>query len=229
MKNKTVEKILLTKFVSNISFDNPFTKKVFEKDIKGLYIWGSRLWGNDTKNSDLDYVVVLSNNSPIFIGTDGYIQKESETIDIHFLSETEYKKRLDECDEMVLSCYIQINPLLEYKCEIDLNKTKLRKSFSAKANNSYVKAKKKLTVEESTEKNLKLAWKSMWHSLRILKMGIIIANGIKNIDTKMLMNGIYGIEDNFKLYKNDWETLHKIYKPVYNQLSTEFKKLAPKN
>ncbi len=228
MNPNTVEKILLVKMITNLYLDGPFAKKIFEEEILGIYKWGSRLWGNDTEDSDLDYVIIIQDGSGIFIGKNGYIQLESETVDLHILSESEYKKRLNECDEMSLSCYIQYDPILKYEYKFNIDKTKLRKSFSAKANNSYVKAKKKLTVEDPSEENLKLAWKSMWHSFRILILGTKLAKGFKYIDTELLMRQINGIEDNFKLYKNDWETLHKIYKPICNQLSTEFKKVAPK-
>ena len=238
LTTKNIELKLITKLLTNIRNNGCFITNI---EILGVYIYGSRLWNNDNENSDLDYCIIILDNSSLWknIETNNqYFQIESDDIDFHIMSETYYKDLVQKCDEMALSLYFQDNPLLKYHYSTELNLQNLRISFSTKSNNSYVKSKKKLTVEDNTNKNLKLAYKSMFHSLRILSFGIDIANFIiKN--SKIYLNqsskysSFYNSMDietiKFDFENNSWENLHKIYKPIFNELSSTFKKLAPKN
>jgi len=221
LSQEQIETKLLTNNVLN-------SVRIFKEDIKGLYIYGSRLWETDDEDSDLDYVVILSDSSHIWeVRKGGHYQKESDDIDLHILSETKYKELLEDCDEMALSIYFQEYPLIKYEYSFNINLANLRKSFSTKANNSYVKAKKKLQDGE-----IRIAYKSLYHSLRILDFGRKIAEcsltNEKIYDMTSFGENIEWFKQCFEVEKMPWEEIHKIFKPIYNSYATEFKKLAPK-
>jgi predicted nucleotidyltransferase len=234
MKYEDIELKLIKNLLTNINFSNNTIRKLIEPyEILGLYVYGSRLWGSTDENSDLDYCVIVDNNSSIFEFTDEfYIQKESEDIDLHVMSETKYKEFVEECNDMALSMYFQESPLLKYDYKTEINLINLRKYFSSKANNSYVKAKKKLTVEDKSEENFRIAYKSMYHSIRILEFGENIAlaqiNDTKIYDFTSFGKNIEWIIEEFQNNKENWEYLHELFKPIYNKYASDFKKLAPK-
>jgi predicted nucleotidyltransferase len=227
-----IELKLLKRIITEIYVNEFNLVRIEEKHILGIYKWGSYLWGSQNDNSDLDYCIIISDKSSIWkFHNVQYIQKESKDIDLHIISESYYKSLVNDCEEMSLSLYFQENPILKYDYETTLNLQKLRKSFSTKANNSYVKSKKKLTVEDKNEENYNLAIKSMFHSIRIIDFGIEVALRIKGEKTnKIDFTDIgYSLNHIKSIFKNkDWSEVHKIMKPEFNSFSTVFKKLAPK-
>jgi len=228
MKSENVELKLIKKLLTKINFSqiDALNINLNENEILGLYIYGSRLWGTADEQSDLDYCVIVYDNSPI-IAYQNYIQKESEDVDLHIMSESYYKDLVQNCDDMALSMYFQEYPLIKYDYLTDINLVNLRKSFSSKANNSYVKAKKKLADGE-----IRIAYKSLYHSIRILSFGRKIAdatlNNEKIYDMTSFGENIEWFKQCFEVEKMPWEEIHKIFKPIYNSYATEFKKLAPK-
>ena len=109
----------------------------------------------------------------------------------------------------------------------DIDRQKLRMSISTIASNSWVKGKKKLLV--SGDYDVKLAIKSVFHSLRILDYGIQIATSGKVYEWDS-MN--YVLEDLRKLsYQREdlWNAIDTKYRKVFNSKSSEFKSLAPKD
>jgi predicted nucleotidyltransferase len=173
------------------------------------YKFGSELWGSTDEESDIDICLVASD-------IDEYHQYETKEIDIHILGKDTYQRMLNEMDDMALAMYFQDkDKIVDFK----LNKPLLRKFFSTKANNSFVKSKKKFLQED-----IRLAYKSMYHSLRLLKWGHEIAIG--NGENYNNLIDYYSIKENF--LKSDWESLQRIYKPQFNILATLFRKVAPK-
>jgi len=112
----------------------------------------------------------------------------------------------------------------DYKLDLK----KLRHSISSSSSNSWVKTKKKLYQGDNS-----IAYKSLFHSLRILDFGIQIAkyNKIKNFETSQsdTLNKIQFLEllDDIKKLKT-WGKINNHYKKIYNTLRSEFKILAPK-
>jgi len=232
LNNAQIEAKLLIKMITNININDFNMVKIDEEDILGIYVYGSRLWGTDNENSDLDYAIILDNKSSIWkFHEKCYIQKESEDIDLHIMSVDYYEDLVRNCDEFGLSIYFQKYPLLKYNDTVwigELSLQDLRKQFSSKANNSYVKAKKKLQDGEA-----KIAYKSLYHSIRILDFGRKIAEEIiaeenRIYDMTSFGESIEWFEQCFEVEKLPWEEIHKIFKPIFNDYATEFKKLAPK-
>jgi len=233
LDNTQIEIKLIKKVLTSFSTNGFNAVRIQEKDILGIYVYGSRLWGTDNENSDLDYAIILDNKSSVWnwYYEDQYFQKESEDIDLHIMSVDYYENLVRNCDEFGLSIYFQKYPLIKYNSDIevkDLSLQNLRKQFSSKANNSYVKAKKKLQDGE-----VKIAYKSLYHSIRILDFGRKIAEEIiaeenRIYDMTSFGHNIEWFEQCFEIEKMSWEEIHKTFKPEFNYFATEFKKLAPK-
>lgn len=196
--------------------DFPKNLPIPTNQIWAVYTYGSKVYGSFNKTSDTDYIVVADIKEKL--------EFHSETEDVQVYPFREFLKALDNHEIWALECVFLPEELkLEkndfYKFTLDLNK--LRESISQKASHSWVKAKKKITVE----KDYAIGQKSLFHSLRILKFGIQIAKegSIKNFS-----------EANFFLKEikekpTNWPALQKDYQKIYNSLKSEFKLLTPKN
>jgi len=200
---------------------SPFEKGLIENsNIINAYHFGSRVYGSDTINSDYDYVLVVDE---FFVAPD----KNICVYTIH-----QFQTLLNNCDIQILECFFIPNKFIvkeKHRFCLNLDKQKLRTSISTIASNSYVKGKKKVTV--MNDYDLHAGLKSVFHSLRILNFGIQIAEHGKIIDYGA-MN--YVLWDLFKLSEQYqtvelWEVINTKYKSVFNQLSSLFKQLCPKD
>lgn len=93
----------------------------------------------------------------------------------------------------------------------------LRRSISAKASNSWVKAKKKIN-----QGDVRIGQKSLFHSLRIVMYGCQIAEYGQIVDYQCA-NKYWDIIKKIE----DWELLKEKFQPLKNQLNSKFRKLAP--
>jgi len=185
------------------------------------YMYGSRVYGNSRSDSDWDFIVIVKANQ---IHTE---QFSDNLINVNFYYPYQHHQRINEHEPSAMECVFLPEQFIIKMEHPDFYKSfkpdlvKLRHSFSAKSSNSWVKAKKKLTVPESY--NDSVGKKSLWHSIRIIDFGIQIAtNGfISN----------YGSCNDFYdeiMYCNDWSELFEKYKKRYNAILTEFRKHAKK-
>lgn len=182
-----------------------------------IYIYGSRVYGCNAMDADCDVVVVTPNTT-----TDAAAKHWNTDFTIY--SVKDFQQMINAHDITALEClFAPDNKILkrdmDFKFVLDLSK--LRKSLSAKASNSFVKAKKKFDVEHEVY----IAKKSLFHSLRILMFGIQIAEYGRIVDYGAANKIWREIMDNTA---TDWATYKKQYKPIYNNLKTLFKKAAPK-
>lgn len=188
-----------------------------DSEVVCAYMYGSRVYGNARKNSDWDFIVVLGSRK----------QKEQfsdNLINVNFYSSEEHHDRLHAHEPSALECYFlpdefKLKENVNFHFRIDV--TSLRHAYSAKSSNSWVKAKKKLTVLESY--NDSVGKKSLWHSIRLIEFAIQIATEGKIVD--------YSCSNHFYdevMYCNDWSELFDKYKQKYNATLTEFRKVAPK-
>jgi len=190
--------------------------KLSEKEVVAVYVYGSRVYGNITKQSDYDFIVVTTNK----------VNKQfsDNLININFYTPEEHQQRLDEHEISAIECQFldsQFILLEKRKFSFNIDNTKLRYSLRAKSSNSWVKAKKKLTVEKDYD--LSLGRKSLFHAMRIIEYGIQLAEkgkiydyGCCNLLFEEIMN------------KYDWSELFLTYKNRYNNLLTRFRVVAPK-
>jgi predicted nucleotidyltransferase len=190
--------------------------KVNIEDVVAVYPYGSRVYGTARKNSDYDYIVVTKKKTNE--------QYSDNLININFYTPDEHQQRLNEHEISALECYFLPDDLIiknTYNFVFKLDLVKLRHALAAKSSNSWVKAKKKLTVEKDYD--LDLGRKSLFHSMRIIDYGKQIATFGKIVD--------YGsCNDLFQEIMNcySWTDMFNQYKEKYNLMCSEFRVLAPK-
>lgn len=187
-----------------------------------IYPYGSRVYGTDRPNSDWDYVQVEADatNEEMTHGN----------LNIKKISPAHFQEMLSNHHITALECYFlpedKVKKLPETSWGFKLDLFKLRSSISEKASHSWVKAKKKLespydwAIDERERGK-----KSLFHSFRILNFGIQIARDGKISDYSGANNFYHEIISMDSVY---WEDYQTAFKQRHNELSTEFKKLAPK-
>lgn len=191
-------------------------------DFLAVYQYGSRVYGTARPDSDYDFVVVANTEEKEY---------NQDNYNIHVLKPETFQQKLHDHDNMAIECHFlpARHVLISHAWDFTLDRQKLRHAFSAKASNSFVKCKKKLTVETGQEW---IGIKSMFHSIRIINFGIQLAvherikdyGGadyewlkIRDMAEKMEVNNSWS-----------WEVIHKEFKPIYNQYMSEFRKVAEK-
>ena len=193
-----------------------------------VYMYGSRVYGTDRPDSDYDYIVVADVEKKI----DGIIGKiNGKEVNITAYSPEEFQLQLDKHEISVLECYfLSMNAekescILKQEKEFTfkLDKSKLREAISAKCSNSWVKAKKKLTVEADYDEIV--AKKSLWHVFRMYSFGVQIAESGSIFDYRRTHRMLEEIMKD----PADWEELQSKWQLVRNAFATDFKACAPKN
>jgi predicted nucleotidyltransferase len=181
-----------------------------------IYLFGSRIYGTHSDNSDWDVVIVGKNSvESIEIKTDLY--------NIHIYTPDKFKADLDWHMPKNLECYFapdwaKLKEDMKFDLKLDLKK--LRHATSHVSSNSWVKCKKKLTVAD--EYNIGV--KSLYHSLRIPMFSSQIVETGK-INDFTCANFIW---DKIKSKIWTWEELENEFKQLHNNVLTDFRKLTPK-
>lgn len=182
-----------------------------------VYPYGSRVYGNFHKNSDYDFIVIVKNKTAE--------QFSDNLININYYTVTEHQQRLDDHEISALECQFldwhKIEFVEKHVFKFTLDLQKLRHSLSAKSSNSWVKCKKKLTVEKDLDLNV--GRKSLFHSFRIIDFGIQIAKTGKIYDYSSC-NDLYKEIMNYYI----WTDIFTNFKKRYNNLLTDFRKVATK-
>lgn len=178
-----------------------------------IYLYGSHVYKTNGEKSDYDFIIVGNLTSDDSIKT--------EFGDLHFYSKEDFDQLLAQQEISAIECYFLPEEFKRERFALTwtLNLEHLRSSCSQKSSNSWVKANKKLTVENEPY----IAQKSLFHSLRILNFAIEIAvtGKLTNFDSKSLWNEVSSLP-------LDWELWKSHFKTRYNSLKSEFKKVAPK-
>lgn len=191
-----------------------------------VFPYGSAVYKNK-KPEDHDFIIISDKDN----FQESFILNEIK-IEVTNYSNEDFKRLLNNHEISILEC-IFINHKNKYLNEgihkeindFNIDKAKLRESISSKSSNSYVKAKKKITIEKDFD--LKISLKSLWHSIRMIDFGIqIIENGF--IDPTQ-SNKLYdNILKDYLILNNDWDRINEKYKPIFNTTSSHFKKICPK-
>ena len=190
-----------------------------EHEIINLYPYGSRVYGTNDEHSDWDYIIVANQ-------TEKKREIKTSTINATVYSREQFLEEIENHEISVLECLCLNDEAVIIQNEdfpMKLNLQKLRSSISAKASNSFVKAKKKLTVEDDYDYHI--AIKSLFHSLRIYMYGRQIAEFGAIKDYTCANHYLENIKE---MNTANWDTLKAAFQPIYNQLASEFKKYAPK-
>lgn len=196
---------------------------VLPKTFSGFYIYGSSIYGTNTDGSDVDMATINCN----YYVSEG-VDQTNYTLD-------EFQSELDSYLPTAWEGYsLQFHGnryedkySFTHIIKLDVDKQKLRDSFSRVASNSFVKAKKKLLVQDTYNRSASM--KSLFHSIRILDFGTQIANHgyVVNFES---CNHIWDmIVNDYKL--NDTEVLKLIvdkYQPLRNSYASAFRLTSPK-
>jgi hypothetical protein len=184
--------------------------------IENIYCFGSRVYGSFGENSDYDFIVVTDakNNGDYVMGN----------INIQCYSIEEFQKRLFQHDIEAIECFFlkekfKLMGKTSFYFELDLQT--LRQSISKKSSNSWVKAKKKLLVDKDYD--LKIARKSVFHSLRIVDFGIQLGKYGKIVNYSSANKLLLKIQT-----LKTWEEMYSTFKPIHNKLLSEFRHVAIK-
>lgn len=202
-----------TEVLKHIVEDNPFN---IEK-ASNIYLYGSRVYGTQGSDSDYDYLMVSDIEEP-------YVQFKRGKFNLTAFSTTEWHKRMMEHEISVLEClYLPDDMIIKENIawNVLIDSHVLRRAVSAKASNSFVKAKKKMTVED----DMYTAKKSLFHSLRIPIFGRQLAEFGRITDYTAANKYWHLIRD---CAIKDWSYYKKQYQPIFNSLMSDFRKIAPK-
>ena len=197
--------------------------------------YGSQVYKNK-KTEDFDFIVIV--DSPFAEKT---IHNRSD-IDITMVDQHTFFEQCNLNYVRAIETLFTPDNIKNYFCDESfkseifllrknvINPSYMRSQFSQKTSNSYVKAKKKIILNDDYDYMVSL--KSLWHSIRILDFGKqLLEKGEINFHS---MNDLYKeiAEDyqNFHYEEKEvmWNKLHEKYKPIFNQKHSEFKKLCPK-
>ncbi len=181
--------------------------------ILNVYLRGSHVYKTNDEESDVDYLFVV----------DYHAEKESLVFGSQLVHPAEYfQSMLDRHSTSALECFFLPERLKieTQKFNFILDLAKLRRSFSQKASNSWVKAKKKINIHSEYRKGRK----SLFHSLRLLTFGTQIARNGRIINYQGANNYWHIIQQ--QGYEQ-WEQYKEYWQPIYNNLKSEFKKVAP--
>lgn len=188
------------------------TRNDIDEEVLKIYDYGSRVYRCATEKSDFDYIVIVESEDENLKYS---VERPNRNITVY--SEQNFIKQIENHEISAMECIFQ-QPEDRYLKHFKLDTDKLRRAISSVASNSYVKCKKKIRDGE-----VYIGKKSLFHSLRILMFGIQIAKHGKIVN--------YGEANEYHKtifeMNNDWSELDKKFKPIYNVLKSEFKRLAP--
>ena len=183
--------------------------------VKAIYIFGSRVYGTSSFNSDWDFIMVANNSV-------NNQEIRSGDFNIHIITPDQFQEDLTNHKIQNLECFFAPDwaKLLEtIKWSFKLDLPKLRHSVSHVSSNAWVKCKKKLRQDDYY-----IGIKSIFHSIRIPMFGSQIARFGKIVDYSCA-NDIWKVIDSKEW---TWVELDKNFRELYNSTLTEFRKFASK-
>lgn len=196
--------------------------KLDDSRVNAVFSYGSRVYGTHSNLSDYDFIVVMDDS----IHDKDSLESSYNNLNISLYGETSFNEKLNLHKISALECiFLPSNKILKnnLKSKFNLNKKILRESISEKASHSWVKSKKKFEVIQ--DRNVYIAKKSLFHSLRIIDFGLQIANTGK-IENYASCNELW--EDIITDPADSWEPYKNKYQEYFNNQMTEFRKAAPK-
>lgn len=188
-----------------------------DEQVVAMYPYGSHVYGTNVEGSDEDFITVLK----YMPERHQLIERDNISFVIH--DQTSLQRGIWAHEPYALETYFLPSErhLKHVPWDFKLNHHALREAFSQKASHAMVKAKKKIELE----RDFKRGKKSLFHSVRILTFGIQIATHGKIVDYQAANNHWWEIYTN---PSDKWEDYQKMYRPIYNNLSTKFREVAPK-
>lgn len=188
-----------------------------ESDLIAVYGYGSRVYGTAGPVSDYDFTVIAK-------GVNDGVELRNGDYNIHLHTPSHFQELIDRHSVVALECLFappEHRFVERWSFPFKLDKSLLRREFAAKASNSWVKAKKKLEVEHEYY----IGKKSLWHAMRIIQFGTQIATNGRIVNFGSANSLYKGIVEN---ETNEWAWFDAQYRVPFNNINTEFRKVAPK-
>jgi predicted nucleotidyltransferase len=196
--------------------------------IFNITIFGSRVYGTTNVDSDWDIIMVANNSVDS-------IEIRNGIFNIHVYTPNKFQEDLDWHRINNLECifapdWAKLKETIDYKSKFKLDLSKLRHATSHVSSNSWVKAKKKLTVADEYY----IGIKSLFHSIRIPMFATQVATDGKITDFSCA-NWIWDkltFKDQSIYMRNkmrwSWDKLDEEFGPIHNKVLTNFRKVAGK-
>jgi predicted nucleotidyltransferase len=189
---------------------------ISDKSVLNIYVFGTHLYGCASENSDVDYIVITS---------DDLLDRENIKCGKHDFNLYSEKTWVEKCKNNHINA-LEVISISDAKFiiketvrfDVIINPIKLRQSISATVSNSWAKANKKLNVEKDYSPIL--AKKSLWHCFRILLYGIQVAEFGRIVDFNTA-NYLY--EEIINSDETNWKFFKNKYQEPLNNLRTKFR------
>lgn len=183
-----------------------------------IYPYGSMVYGTYVDGqSDQDFIVIVHDGHTSIDKSQWECNNEQYSI----YTASTWQEKLNRHDIDALECYFLPHYLVIQELhpfDFQLKTALLRQSISSVASNSWVKCKKKLTVQKDFAP--RIGKKSLWHALRILDFGTQIMIHKRIIDYSSC-NAMYDDIVNGKV--DQWGFYKSQYQPIYNAMKSEFR------
>lgn len=202
-----------------------------------MFLRGSRSYGTQSDNSDYDYGVIVDDDSEIIDLPNVFDNEKSDTRihpvvlscgDIEIVKEKDFIKMIEEHEPFA------IEPLMlddnkfarKYKHYLTINPWKLRCKFGQISNNSWSKAKKKMTIVEDYD--MYCGAKSLFHSIRLLIFACAFTKGYVNEHELHIIKEIHNSIMSDMKAGFTWDDFNRKYKPIWKAWHHEMVLLCPK-
>lgn len=191
-----------------------------------VYIFGSQVYGTSNRDSDWDVIMVANNSVES-------TELRKGLFNIHVYTPNKFKADLDWHRINNLECifapdWAKLKESIKWEFKLDL--AKLRHATSHVSSNSWVKCKKKLTIADEYYTGIK----SLFHSIRIPMFATQVATSGRITDFSCA-NFIWDklIFKSEPMYMRDrmkwtWDDLDTEFRPILNEVMTDFRKVAGK-
>ena len=184
---------------------NELKKQLDFSENFNCYLYGSKIYKNNPKSNDYDFLVITENPREQFL---------SDNIDISFITPKEFQHRLNIHQINAIECFYLSSDYIvkeDFHFDFKINKSKLIKHSLFSSSRSWKKAK---TKKEKGE-DFYLSQKSIFHSLRILKFCISLLNNPRRLDYQsgnIFWNQVLStnsIDDLYETMKGEYSLLKK--------------------
>lgn len=227
-----MDKIILDCNKPHEVFDLLFNKCI---KVKGNFLRGSRTYETNNPKSDYDMGIIVDDDT-IIIDKEGVFENEKSDMRIHpvtwknrdmeIVRESDFIDMINEHQPFAIEPLMLTENIDNYKSYLNIDTWKLRCRFGQISNNSWSKAKKKMTVEKDLDEYCGV--KSLFHSIRLLMFSCFFTKGYITKDERNEVKELYyDILSDWKIgFK--WDDFKTKYKPIYNKWHSEVVKMCPK-
>lgn len=207
------------------------------RDCICAFLRGSKTYSTDNENSDFDFGVIVNDDCTI-IDVEGVfdnaksdrrihpVSVKSMNCDLEIVKESDFIDMISEHEPFAIEPLMLTNNTDMFKKFLKINPWKMRCRFGAISNNSWAKAKKKMTVEKDLDEYCGV--KSLFHSIRLLMFICYFLKGYITNDELICVQLMYEKIMNDWKSGFKWEDFKQKYKPIYNNWHSQVVQMCPR-